>query len=94
MVHHAPIGMCMDRGDGHPVYVNDVYPDLMETDRTSLFDAAKAGFAWRSACFQYKADAIEESWWAAVNSRETASFEISVECDSRLRWFEIFVQQR
>lgn len=94
MVHHAPIGMCMDRGDGYPVYVNDVYLDLMDTDRTSFFDAARAGFAWRSACFQYKADTIEESWWTAVNSGETASFEISVECGSRLRWFEIFVQQR
>lgn len=94
MVHHAPIGMCMDRGDGYPVYVNDVYLDLMDTDRTSFFDTARAGFAWRSACFQYKADTIEESWWTAVNSRETARFEISVECNSRPRWFEIFVQQR
>lgn len=94
MVQHAPIGMCMDRGDGYPVYVNDVYLDLMDTDRTSFFEAAREGFAWRSACFQSKADTIEKSWWAAVNSGETASFEISVECDSRLRWFEIFVQQR
>ncbi|KAI4764447.1 hypothetical protein E4T52_03328 [Aureobasidium sp. EXF-3400] len=94
MVHHAPIGMCLDRGDGYPVYVNDAYLDLLDTDRTSFDDAAKAGFAWRSADFQRNADAIEESWWTAVKSGQTSSFEICVECGSRLRWFEIFVQQR
>jgi PAS domain-containing protein len=94
MVQHAPIGMCMDRGDGSPVYVNDVYLDLMGTDRTSFFDAARAGFAWRSADFQTNYDAIEESWWTAVRSGETTSFEISVGCITAPRWFEIFVQQR
>jgi PAS domain-containing protein len=94
MVHHAPIGMCMDRGDGHPVYVNDVYLDLIGTDRTSFFDAAKAGFAWRSADFQPNADAIEETWRTAVKSGKTANFEISVGCDTAPRWLEMFVQQR
>jgi PAS domain-containing protein len=94
MVHHAPIGMCLDRGDGYPVYVNDAYLDLLDIDRTSFDDAAKAGFAWRSADFESNADAIEESWWAAVKSGQTSSFEISVECGARLRWFEIFLQQR
>jgi PAS domain-containing protein len=94
MIHHAPIGMCMDRGDGYPVYVNDMYLDLMGTDRTSFYDDARAGFAWRSAAFQYNADAIEESWWAAVKSGKTTSLEICVKCDSRLRWYEMFVQQR
>jgi PAS domain-containing protein len=94
MVQHAPIGMCMDRGDGYPIYVNDVYLDLIGTDRTSFFDSAKAGFAWRSFDFQRNADAIEESWSAAVKSGKTASFEISVGCDTAPRWLEIFVQQR
>ncbi|KAI4853813.1 hypothetical protein E4T44_00610 [Aureobasidium sp. EXF-8845] len=94
MVQHAPIGMCMDRGDGYPIYVNDVYLDLIGTDRTSFFDSAKAGFAWRSFDFQRNADAIEESWSAAVKSGKTASFEISVGCDTAPRWLEVFVQQR
>jgi PAS domain-containing protein len=94
MVHHAPIGMCMDRGDGYPVYVNDAYLDLIGTDRTSFFDAARAGFAWRSFDFQANADAIEESWSAAVKSGKTANFEISVGCDTAPRWLEMFVQQR
>jgi PAS domain-containing protein len=94
MVHHAPIGMCMDRGDGYPVYVNDVYLDLMGTDRTSFFDTARAGFAWRSADFQPNSEAIEESWWTAVKSGETTSFEIAVGCVTAPRWFEMFVQQR
>jgi PAS domain-containing protein len=94
MVQHAPIGMCMDRGDGYPIYVNDVYLDFIGTDRTSFFDAARTGFAWRSFDFQRNADAIEESWSAAVKSGKTASFEISVGCDTAPRWLEMFVQQR
>jgi PAS domain-containing protein len=94
LVHHAPIGMCMDRGDGHPLYVNDVYLELLGTNRASFFDAARIGLAWRSGDFQLNADAIEKSWWTAVRSGETASFEICVGCNTAPRWFEIFVQQR
>jgi hypothetical protein len=60
--------MCIDRGDSYSVYVNDIHLDLMGTNRTSFYDDARAGFAWRSAAFQYNAQAIKESWWLAVKS--------------------------
>jgi hypothetical protein len=58
----------MERGDSYSVYVNDIHLDLMGTNRTSFYDDARAGFAWRSAAFQYNAQAIKESWWLAVKS--------------------------
>ncbi|THZ05569.1 hypothetical protein D6C95_02763 [Aureobasidium pullulans] len=94
MVHHAPIGMCMDRGDGYPVYVNDMYLDLLGTDRTSFYDAARAGFSWRSSVFENDADSIEDLWWSAVRGGKTTSFEVRIKTGISHRWLEVFVQQR
>ncbi|KAI5247613.1 hypothetical protein E4T42_05902 [Aureobasidium subglaciale] len=94
MVHHAPIGMCMDRGDGYPIYVNDMYLELLGMDRTTFYQIATAGFSWRSVVFKDDADSIEEMWWAAVMSGKTTSFEIRVKSGLRFRWFEVSVQQR
>ncbi|KAI5195415.1 hypothetical protein E4T39_08238 [Aureobasidium subglaciale] len=95
MVHNAPIGMCMDRGDEYPIYVNDTYLDFMCADRESFFKAAKPGFSWRSTCFENTPRTVEGLWRSAIKHRETTSFEIRMQPNgSRSRWFEVFVQPR
>lgn len=96
MVQNSPIGMCMDRNDGYPIYVNDMYLELMGMDRTDFYKVAKTGFTWRSALFKDDTDLIEETWRAAVNGGKTTSFEICMKSDapSRSRWLEVSVQQR
>ncbi|KAH0149295.1 hypothetical protein KCU67_g11126, partial [Aureobasidium melanogenum] len=45
MLRDAPIGMCMHRDDGHCVYVNDVYLELLGMSRAQFYKAAEVGLA-------------------------------------------------
>ena len=97
MVHDAPIGMCMNRSDGFPVYVNDAYLKLLGVSRAAFYMAGESGFAWRNFILEDDCDTVDTFWKSAIASREPARMEFRVKPTTSspdTRWLEAVVQQR
>lgn len=97
MLRDAPIGMCMQREDGHCVYVNDVCLELLGMSKVEFYKAAEVGLAWRDAVHEEDFEAVNQIWSSAIEKGTAASaeFRVKAACSEReVRWLEISAQQR
>lgn len=97
MVRDAPIGMCMNRGDGYPIYVNDMYLELLGLSRASFYRAAETGFAWRDVIFEDDIEAVNRRWESAIGDKKPAELEFRVKSATSpdgARWLEAVSLQR
>ncbi|KAI4781493.1 hypothetical protein E4T52_03577 [Aureobasidium sp. EXF-3400] len=97
MLRDAPIGMCMHREDGHCVYVNDTWLELLGMSKGEFYKAAEVGLAWRDAVHEEDFEAVNQIWISALEKGTAASaeFRVKATCSEReVRWLEISAQQR
>jgi PAS domain S-box-containing protein len=97
MLRDAPIGMCMHREDGHCVYVNDVWLELLGMSKVEFYKAAEVGLAWRGAVHEEDFEAVNQIWISAIEKGTAASAEFRVKAacsEHEVRWLEISAQQR
>lgn len=98
MVHDAPIGMCMNRGDGHPIYVNDMYLELLGMSRSEFYRAAETGFAARDAIFEEDVQMVAYTWRTAMEQKSPGHLEFRVKDNTLsgegVRWLEAITLQR
>jgi PAS domain S-box-containing protein len=96
MLRDAPIGMCMHRTDGYPIYINDICLELLGMNRVNFFKAAEAGLAWRDAVHDEDLETVNRAWISAIDTGKPVSVEFRIKPSHSVgvRWLELSAQQR
>lgn len=83
MATNAPFGMYMFGPDGSPLYVNDVYLDMLNVSREEYREAAMTGLPWRDTIAEEDKDAVYESWSGLLEAKMPTTFEFRVKRPSQ-----------
>ena len=94
MAENAPIGMFLYKGDGTPIYLNDMFLELLGETRENFYEKAKSGYAWRDCIHPDDEEFSKTAWKGVTESREVMVFQFRVRAGTdssptRARWLEV-----
>ncbi|KAI4771002.1 hypothetical protein E4T52_13986 [Aureobasidium sp. EXF-3400] len=94
MAENAPIGMFLYKGDGTPIYLNDMFLELLGETREDFFEKAKSGYAWRDCIHPDDEEFSKNAWKDVTESHEVKVFQFRVRAGTdhsptRARWLEV-----